>query len=1040
MLREATETSASALAYRTRRPVEVTGRTTETLRVWALPNGSYQAETHVAPVRALGAGGRWVDVDLELERRADGSVAPKAHPYGLTLSGPRSAEKTDFVALGASDHRTALGWRGALPEPVLEGRKATYREVRQGVDLVVEAGRSGYEYFVVLKNPKAASDMATIGLPWDAGSMTASSAVPAGAELRLQAPSGPVVQVSKAFMWDARTSPDTGQPTHVADVDVAIRANDGAKEMVLTPDAAFLADPGLRYPVTVDPAVNVGAAFDAFVQNTITNTDKSGASELKLGRVVDSGEGCPSACIARSYLSFGGMGDLRGARVTKAELFLWNYRSWSCTAASWEAWRVDFVDETLRWGNQPTWREEDGTSTGTKGYNSGCGEGWVSVSVQKTFQWLLSGTANRANVGLRATSETGNAGWKKFNSSNASAHTPYVTMTYNRPPNVPTGLKIDSCYSACNSPAVVRSGAPRLWATVSDPDNGTLRAEYEVYNSTKVTQLARSGDAVTGVLSGSGKPWRIVTASRQPLPDGTYNWRARGCDGYQCSTYSTWFTFTVNTQDPSLPTVASTDYPAKTTGTWSGGTGQAGTFTITPNGATEVSEYVYALNDGSTVTVPAGTSGVEHLAANQTSMTSLAGITPGGSAVVTRDTTRGHTGNDSLKTVPTATGDDTGYSEYAAVGGDNGGGFRLGMRAGGRYLVTGWVYVPAATGLNPTSGRGLRLAPTYHVAGSAYHVMSAAPTLTDTWVKLSVVMTVPVSATDAYLRVWSGFAAGSGKAVYFDDLSVKELTGTTASVSITPVKDSTNVLSVQSRTAGGPTSDPAVYQFLVKPSTDEWLWTMDDGAGTVAGSQPAGHQATFGAGVGWSESGHLDGAVTLDGTGRLDVNGPVIDTTASSGFTVAAWVRLTDLGASRAAVSQQGVNASMFTLGYRNAVDVNSDNESDQAWCFTVTTADAGNAASTRVCTTDYVVLGDYISLVGVYDKPAGLMRLFVQGTPDIGGAVPPPVALPGGWSATNSLVIGDSSASQPWIGDLDHVYAAQRVWNDTDIAIHAST
>ena len=448
---------------------------------------------------------------------------------------------------------------------------------------------------------------------------------------------------------------------------------------------------------------------------------------------------------------------------------------------------------------------------------------------------------------------------------------------------------------------------------------------------------------------------------------------------------------------------------------------------------------MYSLNDGNSVTVPAGMPISERLAANQTSISSLTGITPGASAVITRDTTRGHTGGDSLKIVPTATGDATGYHEYAAVGGDSGGGFRLGMRPGAKYRFTGWVYVPSATGLNPASpGRGLRLAPSYTVAGSGYHVMSAAPTVTDTWVQLSVVMTVPTNATEAYLRVWNGFAAGSGKAVYFDDLSVKEYFGVQSTVSITPTKDSTNVLSVQSRTAAGATSDPAIYQFLVKPSTDQWLWSMDDAAGTEAASQPAGHPAVFGVGVGWSESGRLDRAITLDGTGRLATNGPVLDTTAAAGFTVAAWVRPTDLTASRTAVSQQGANAAMFTLGYRNDRDIDGDGAHDQAWCFTVTNADSLSAATSSVCTTELVTAENYVSLVGVYDKPAGVIRLYVNGIALLDGVEPPPVPITGGWSATNSLIIGDSNTSQPWIGDLDHVYAAQRVWNDADITNHA--
>jgi hypothetical protein len=153
---------------------------------------------------------------------------------------------------------------------------------------------------------------------------------------------------------------------------------------------------------------------------------------------------------------------------------------------------------------------------------------------------------------------------------------------------------------------------------------------------------------------------------------------------------------------------------------------------------------------------------------------------------------------------------------------------------------------------------------------------------------------------------------------------------------------------------------------------------------------------------------------------------------------VAAWVRLTDLSTSRAAVSQQGANASMFTLGYRNDIDLDVDGVPDPAWCFTVTSTDTANAGGTSICTTQFVAPDDYISLIGVYDKPVGKLRLYVQGTANLDGAEPDPVDAPAAWSATNALVIGDSTPTQPWVGDLDHVYAAQRVWNAAEIADHA--
>ncbi|GAB2961254.1 hypothetical protein GCM10027280_57550 [Micromonospora polyrhachis] len=1038
------EASAMALAYRTRKPVEVSGMTSEAGRTWALPDGTFKSELHVGPERTRNEAGSWVDVDLTLERKPDGSVAPKAHPRGLSLSGARGAGADGLVSLGLGDAQVRLGWRGELPEPVLDGEKATYVEVKPGVDLVVEAGRTGFEYFLVVKTPEAAAGLATVSMPWNTGSLE--PVVVAGrsaAGLRSTAGSTPVV-VSEAIMWDARVSPTTGEPVHTSDVQVATEANQsGGTDLVLTPDPAFYTDPQVTYPVTIDPKVNLNPAFDGYVQDTILNTDKSGEKDLRLGFSDDASEGCGSGCKARSFLSFHGMEAYRGATVVSAELFLWNFHSWSCTATEWQAWTTSFVNHTARWGSQPTWRALDGKSTGTKGYGTGsCGDGWVSVSVKKTFQGAFSSTDSTANVGLRATSESNHDGWKKFNSFEAASNRPYVTLVYNRPPNVPTGLKVDSCYSACASPAVVRSGTPELTATVSDPDAGVLRTEYEVFDNAKATQVAKSGTAVTGVTSGTGRPWRVVPSAGAALPDGTYHWRARACDSYVCGVYSAWFTFTVNTQDVSLPVVTATPYAEKSTGTWNGGPGQPGAFTFAPaSGTTGMAEYLYSLNGGNYVMVPAGQAQAEQLTENQQQVsTDLTGFTAMAYLTMVRSTEHGHDSPSSLKLTPTPTGCCAGANgdTFASIG-DDYGAMRLGMQAGKRYAISAWIYVPAATGLSPLDSRGLSIVPSYKDNGVYTDAMSLKPTAVDTWQKLSTVMTIPTTATDAFVRLYNGFPTGSNKSVFWDDMSVREVIGDTGVETIMPARDGLNRLEVWARNTAGTTSDPRVYDFLVTPSAGSWNWTLDEPAGaTVANSVPDTFPADVsGTGVSWQPAGKVGtGAVTLDGNGQLATRSPVLDTTAPAGFTVAAWVRATDTSTAHTAISQDGVNTSMFRLGLRKDRDLDGDEVLDAEWCFTVIAADTADAAETSACTTEYVIEGDWVSLVGIYDKSASKIRLYVNGTDNLGGVVAE-ADFSSGWSATGVFAMGrawSGATAGRWVGDLDHVYAAQRVWGSSDI------
>ncbi len=1014
------------LAYRYRKPVLVTGMTSPTSTVWAQPDGTFRAQMHTAPVRALTPEG-WADVDLTLERQPDGSVEPKVHPYGLWLSGARPAGSDGLVSVGVGEQQSALGWVGKLPDPLLVDTTATYQNVKPGVDLVVEARPTGFRYSFVVHTATAAAGMTSVSMPWSTGSDVASARLTGAGS----------VEVSQGEMWDAQVS-SSGEPLHRADVGVAAAVINGQNSLVMTPDREFLDSPGLVFPVTIDPSVNLSPSFDAYVQNTISSTDKSGDDELRLGYIVDPNEGCSSACLARSFLSFHNLSGYSGATVVSAELFLWNYHSYSCTKASWETWRVDSVSSSVRWGNQPTWREKDGTSDGTKGYNSGCGDGWVSASVKETFQTSFSGNSATANVGLRASNESSNSGWKKFNSSEASSNRPYVTVVYNRAPNVPTQLAIDSCYSVCKSPAVVRSGRPTVSAIVSDPDSGTMRAEYEVYDNAKTTLKVKSGTAVTGVTSGTARPWRVTTT----LPDGTYHFRVRGCDKYQCGTYSGWFTFTVNTQDPALPTIAGTTYTEQSTGSWNGGPGQAGTFTFGPNGASDVQEYIYDLNGANSVTVPAGTAQGQVLTVNQQQVsTDLTGF-GGHNATVTRDTGRGHNSGQSLKVAPLASGGTTTAPQgdtFADVGGDYGG-LRLGMTGGKRYWITGWIYVPAATGLG-TSGtygtsRGLRIAAFYKVGSLNVEVTSPKATVVDGWQQLSLVMSVPVGATEAFVRLYNGFPSGqASKVVYWDDLSVREVIGTSTTESITPSRDGVNVLSVQSRNSAGATSDPRIYQFLVMPTNGEWAWTFDQDTAAAAVSAPTGFTAAYTpTGVTPSTTGHIgEGAVSLDGSGYLSTSAPVLNTADPGGFTVAAWVRLTDLTTSRTAVSQLGAANAMFRLGYRNDVDLDGDTISDSAWCFTATAADAVNAPEATACTSQFVAADDWVSLVGVYDKPTGTIRLYVNGTAPDGAEAA--MNIVGGWTSTSPFLIGrGNDPNDRWVGDIDHVKAARRVWNSTDV------
>lgn len=162
-------TSDEAVSLRKAResgkPVKVESLTSETTEVHALPDGQFRADIATGMQR-FRRGGDWVPVDLTLKAAADGSVAPVAHPNDLRISGRQGEGAHELAAVGAGAQRVAMGWSGALPAPVLDGNRATYVDARPGVDLVVEATRTGFEQFLVVKNRAAATQVETVTFPF----------------------------------------------------------------------------------------------------------------------------------------------------------------------------------------------------------------------------------------------------------------------------------------------------------------------------------------------------------------------------------------------------------------------------------------------------------------------------------------------------------------------------------------------------------------------------------------------------------------------------------------------------------------------------------------------------------------------------------------------------------------------------------------------------------------------------------------------------------------------------------------------------------
>ncbi|MEU1277575.1 RHS repeat-associated core domain-containing protein [Streptomyces sp. NPDC005805] len=598
--------SAKVAARLSGKRVEALSERTETSTTWVNKDGSLTTELASGPVRFEDGSGQWREVDVEL-RESGGAVEAVAHPEGLRLAGkggtvPRSlgeartAGARDLVTLGEGEERITLQWKGGLPAPVLDGTRATYPEALPGADVVVESTRTGFEQFVEIRKKPAEGYSYT--LPLKAKGLTAKEQ-PDGSVLFTDRKNRKRAVMPAPVMWDATVDKVSGEHTRRVPVAMKVVQRKGSIDLVVTPDADFLADPATKYPVTVDPSTSaLSNVFDTYVQQGETR-DWSTDVELDLGNPgTTNSNGTPRT--ARSFISWN-TSPIADALVSGAKLSLWNFHSGNtdCKAQSWEVWSTGAASTSSRWTAQPAWTAKKATSTETKG-NPGCAsapDGWINADVTALAQEWASAKATRGHMGLRATSETTVPQWKRVNSANAATNVPKLTVTYNYRPKTGTKQEAGPPFFSYSGAYMVNTLTPTLRDTFVDADGDKVNGTFQIFDSATDTQV---GSPIVSKYVASGQA-ASVTVPAGVLAEGkTYKFRTSPYDGTHYNTgWSAWKTFTVDTRAPSAPTkIVSTDYP---TGQWVKGEGQPGTFTVTPPAGTDHNWLEWSL-DGVTWT------------------------------------------------------------------------------------------------------------------------------------------------------------------------------------------------------------------------------------------------------------------------------------------------------------------------------------------------------------------------------------------------------------------------------------------------------
>ena len=602
----ASQAAATAMAAACGRPVEVLAARTETTQDFVQPSGVTSRTMAVLPQRVHRADGSWAPVDLSLQARPDGTLAPAASVADVSFSGGGAAPLMTWRKAG---HTLTLSWPGTLPTPVVSGNSATYVSVLPGVDLVVTATDLGFKHVLVVHTPAAAADPRVREVHFAVGG---DAAVSSDADGSLKASVGGTAfaTAEAPVMWDAgaatpgSTRMAGARPLDVdpagprsSEVDIAptarvlgLAASMSGKDLTLRPPATD----GLAFPIYLDPdwktIVPTAAQYSnstnsnwSVVDGTRQSGETASAPQVWVGNDT-------TGRLWRGYLGFPTTG-LIGKHILSGHVDAVLDHSWPCTAGSDSMLWAFFTTQGLSGFGRLPWTSSipggetfDGVIP-VSANEASCPKGNVAFSVGAQLagklQWVVDQGWGQFSMAYAATytasgaTESTQARWKRINLWSIT-----MTVNFNSAPSV-SATSTDPatpCVSNASGPDPNRpfvNQSPMLKATVNDVDPGeTLQANFlwQRWNGSGWDPATQGSQ---GTLS-SG-----LTGSVQPnVGQGVYQWNAYASDGVDVGWSAATCQFEVDTTNPDPPSVSSTDFPPNCT---CGSPGWPGTLTLTSN-------------------------------------------------------------------------------------------------------------------------------------------------------------------------------------------------------------------------------------------------------------------------------------------------------------------------------------------------------------------------------------------------------------------------------------------------------------------------
>ncbi|GAA4905986.1 FG-GAP-like repeat-containing protein [Streptomyces coeruleoprunus] len=623
--------------------VEIVSERTETDETFANPDGTFTVERALIPIRVR-QNGKLVSVDTRLSATDDGRIAPKAAGMSVSFSGGGNG---DFARMVKDGREISLSWPGNLPEPVVSGRTATYREVLPGVDLTATAEVDSFSHALVVKNAEAAKNPALTSITF--GYTSKGLDLKAGQDGRLEAvdPTGTAVfSAPQPKMWDSAGSEDQAaaraqakaqaptedqakdqaragaaakartarsamtsapaaeapKPTPRPLAETLTGATEGSRQaglgvqltdraLTLRPDKELLTDPGTVYPVVIDPVWAKDAWKNAwsiaYKHSNVGNSDDTvywnGGTISDFARVGVANDTQRGGTVRANTYFRIGTGNVWGKQILRSTL-----RIKQTHAGSWScksgAIQVRDIGKTLP--TNITWNRQPKWGSVIDSSGESFGGRNCPADTAGLVEFDVTDAISRAakgKWGSWAFVLTAKSSEVDVSWRKFDPHSVRVSTYLNTVPGKATSRSTDPSVP-CTGGTFGTTDYITLRAKVNDAEDNNLTAEFH---------YALNGDSTPEV--GKDKATRGSVASlRIPTKDlksGTYWWDVRVSDGTANGPWAGKCSFTFDKTRPSkLPGVTSAEFPAEKDGNPARTDGK---FLFTPAGVTDVTRYVW---------------------------------------------------------------------------------------------------------------------------------------------------------------------------------------------------------------------------------------------------------------------------------------------------------------------------------------------------------------------------------------------------------------------------------------------------------------